>query len=94
MGAHRHREGRRNQFAGFSEFVVIGVETTGFDAERDRVVLVATIRSDLSEIIEHVPLRRISLKSTAIHGIGDACVQGKPAFAELAPSLRSLWETG
>ncbi len=90
-------------FSGFDEAVVVDLETTGLDPQRDRVVSIAMIRSrfaDLkrnSDMLEaktmHAlvhPQRRIPTEASRVNGITDEDVTDKPPFAEIAKLLRDF----
>ena len=68
------------------------LETTGVDPATDRIVEICVLRAcpDGSEesLTRRVdPLRPIPPEATAVHGIRDEDVRGKPAFSEIAPVL-------
>ena len=77
--------------------VAIDTETCALGPGRDRVVqfCAQTLDGDLrvldtwTELVH--PGRRIPAQATAVHGITDAMVAGKPAFAHFAPRLRALF---
>jgi DNA polymerase-3 subunit epsilon len=72
--------------------VFFDLETTGVDVVRDRIVQIAMIkihpdgeRETLSELVD--PQMSIPAESTAIHGITDDDVVGKPTFRDLAENI-------
>ncbi|MBI5202901.1 MAG: 3'-5' exonuclease [Elusimicrobia bacterium] len=72
--------------------VFVDLEATGVDVQRDRIVQIACVRlspDDSRESFESLvdPEMRIPAESSAIHGIRDADVRGKPTFKELAPKI-------
>jgi DNA polymerase III subunit epsilon len=72
----------------------LDVETTGTDPLNDRLIEVGIVIGRGGEIVERHswlihPGRAIPGESTAIHGITDADVVGKPAFAEVAAEILS-----
>ena len=78
-------------------YAIVDVETTGFDRVRDRVVEVACVRvrggrevETFSTLVD--PGRPIPERATAVHGITDADVAGKPSLAALSPTLQRLCE--
>ncbi|MFN2459492.1 MAG: PolC-type DNA polymerase III [Candidatus Velthaea sp.] len=73
-------------------FAFVDVETTGIDAATARVVEVAyqivrggAVTATFESLID--PQCGIPPFATAIHGITDAHVHGKPTLAEVAPAL-------
>ena len=74
---------------------VLDLETTGVDANEDRIVEVGIVHvaADGTEAhhVWHVnPLRPIPPEATAIHGIRDADVMDKPPFADLAREIHGV----
>ena len=71
---------------------VFDIESTGVNAEHDRIVEIAvlkvfpdgTSRSNVRRVNPEMP---IPPSATAVHGISDADVAGCPPFAEIAPKL-------
>lgn len=79
---------------------LLDVETTGFDATAERVIELGIVRAIGGEIISRHnwminPGKPIPGASTAVHGITDADVKDKPAFAdvahEIAAALEGAW---
>lgn len=73
----------------------IDVETTGRDPANDRVVEIGIVLGRGGEILARHswlfnPGRPIPKEISAIHGITDADVADKPAFAEVAPEILRL----
>lgn len=71
---------------------VLDVETTGLDAEEDRVTEVAIIRFEQGEVVETYgelvnPQMPIPEESTKITGISDDDVKDAPTFAEIADDV-------
>ena len=77
-------------FSGFDEAVVVDVETTGLDPEKDRVISVAMVRAHFAELKSNPnglhgetmdvavnPQCRIPPESSRIHGITDRDVADK-----------------
>ncbi|MHB8606611.1 MAG: 3'-5' exonuclease [Thermoplasmatota archaeon] len=79
-----------------TRFVAIDFETTGLNAERDRIVEFAFVEIDasLAEIARWTdrvnPGMPIPPRATEIHGITDADVAAKPPFARHAPRIQRL----
>lgn len=90
-------------FSGFDEAVVLDLETTGLDPERDRVVSIAMIRSRFADLkrnpgrveaktmdaVVH-PQRCIPPEASRVNGITDEDVADKAPFAEIARLLRDF----
>ena len=85
-----------NSFVGIGEAAVIDCETIGLDLGTDRVIVVAAIRADFSQLdrgtmltgdslmVEVNPGVPIPEASTAVHGLRDADVAGWSPFADEA----------
>lgn len=78
-----------------STFVVIDVETTGFDHHRERVIEIAAIKYEngaekdaFTSLIN--PETEIPEHITRLTGIGEADVKDAPLFAEISDSLREF----
>jgi DNA polymerase-3 subunit epsilon len=73
--------------------LILDTETTGLDPARDEIIELALIELDGSVAIDTFIQSRqpIPIEATAIHGITDDMLQGKPTFPEvwerLAPYL-------
>jgi DNA polymerase-3 subunit epsilon len=72
--------------------VAIDTETTGRDPSTDRIVEVAAVHWDGSNIVDRLswlvnPGRPIPKEASDIHGISDADVAAQPAFSDILPSL-------
>ncbi|MDC0749159.1 3'-5' exonuclease [Polyangium mundeleinium] len=70
----------------------LDVETTGRNAAQDRLVEVAVVIGLRGDVVARHswlvnPGRPIPAESTAVHGIRDEDVAGKPAFAEVASEI-------
>ncbi|WP_437545809.1 3'-5' exonuclease [Sorangium sp. So ce327] len=70
----------------------VDVETTGRDPAGDRIIELGIVIGRSGEILTRYnwlihPGRPIPAESTAIHGIKDADVEGKPSFAEVAEEI-------
>lgn len=70
----------------------IDVETTGRDPAHDRVIELAIVRGVGGEIVSRQswlvdPGCPIPEETTAVHGIKDADVAGKPSFAAVLPEI-------
>ncbi|TKD10004.1 3'-5' exonuclease [Polyangium fumosum] len=70
----------------------LDVETTGRNAAQDRLVEVAVVIGLRGDVVARHswlvnPGRPIPAESTAVHGIRDEDVAGKPAFAEVANEI-------
>ncbi|MBK8255342.1 MAG: 3'-5' exonuclease [Polyangiaceae bacterium] len=75
----------------------LDVETTGKDPQKDRVVELAVVLGERGEVIDRKswlinPGVPISAESSAVHGIKEEDVVGKPNFAEVAPEILSVLE--
>jgi DNA polymerase-3 subunit epsilon len=75
--------------------VVFDLETTGIDLVADRIVQVAMIRLEpdgsrrvLETLVD--PQRPIPAEATAVHGITDDDVRGKPTVRDLLPELERI----
>jgi DNA polymerase III subunit epsilon len=73
----------------------VDVETTGTDPRADRIIEVGAVRLEPGghvRVLEQLvnPLRPIPPQATAVHGIGDAHVAGRPPFAAVAPGLATF----
>ena len=71
---------------------LIDTETTGRDAQADRIVEIGIVIGRRGEVIaKHGwlvnPGRAIPDEARAVHGISDEMVAGQPTFAELAPRI-------
>ena len=99
------RERDRNDFGGIGEAMVIDVETTGLDPERDRIVSLSMIEVDLGRLteadrVEDCVLRRmqelfdpgirIPRAASRIHGIRIGDVRGQPSFDDRAAEIRDV----
>ncbi|MGH3981348.1 MAG: exonuclease domain-containing protein [Pseudonocardiaceae bacterium] len=74
------------------DFVVVDVETTGFDPVSQRVIEVAAVRIRDGKVIDEFatlvnPGRQV--RNTEHHGITTADVDGAPTWAQVAPTLLS-----
>lgn len=77
--------------------VFFDLETTGLDIVNDRIVQIGLVRVEpdgnrhtFMSLVD--PQRPIPAEATAVHGITDADVAGKPTFGELLPQLAPLLE--
>jgi predicted DnaQ family exonuclease/DinG family helicase len=78
-----------------SSFVVIDVETTGFDHHKERVIELAAIKYEGGKEVDAFtsfvnPEKEIPAHITKLTGIRDADVEDAPLFAELADALRDF----
>lgn len=76
-------------------YAIVDVETTGIDAEYDRVVEIAcvVVRAGrevrtFSSLVD--PARGIPARASAVHHLTDDDVRGEPALETLAPILATL----
>lgn len=77
--------------------VFFDLETTGIDILNDRIVEISILKyypDKREEITTYLvnPQRTIPAESTAIHGISDKDVEGKPTFKELAPDILNIMQ--
>ena len=75
----------------------LDVETTGRDAQKDRVIELAVVIGERGEVSERHswlinPGVPVSEESRAVHGIKDQDLVGKPPFVEIAPQVLALLE--
>ena len=83
--------------------VIVDVETTGLDTRNARIVSIAALRVDFSQVTEtstgvqgealtHLvdPECRIPQAASRIHGLKNRDVKGKPKFAEIAHEVREF----
>ena len=83
--------------------VIFDLETTGTDVASDRIIELAMIRVDPDGTVTSKPAERgagnrllvnperpIPLESSAVHGIYDADVEGKPTFRQYAKSMAAF----
>ena len=73
-------------------FVCLDLETTGLDADNDRIIEIAAVTFTFDKILTSYetlidPEVPISEASMAIHHITDQMVQGKPKIEEVLPAL-------
>jgi DNA polymerase-3 subunit epsilon len=70
--------------------VYIDTETTGLD-RNDEIVEISVVAEDGSTIFETLvrPSRSIPAGATAVHGLTDAMVLGKPTWPVIFPTLRT-----
>ncbi|HSX03816.1 MAG TPA: DUF3820 family protein [Rhabdochlamydiaceae bacterium] len=76
-------------------FVCLDCETTGLEAEHDRIIEIAVAKFTFSAILETFeslidPQGPIPPDSIEIHHISDQMVQGKPKIAEVLPTIFKL----
>lgn len=74
------------------KFICIDCETTGLDADLDRIIEVAAVRFTLNEILDQYeslvnPQCEIPESSIAFHHITQDMVANKPTIREILPSL-------
>ncbi|MEM1349624.1 MAG: 3'-5' exonuclease, partial [Myxococcota bacterium] len=72
----------------------IDVETTGFDAESDRIIEIGIIRFERGEVTDTYgqlidPGRSVPEKVTEITGIKDENLKGMPSFADVSHEVWS-----
>lgn len=75
----------------------LDVETTGRDSQKDRVIELGVVIGRQGEVIERHgwminPGIPVSAESSAVHGIKDADLVGKPAFHEIVPEVVAALE--
>jgi len=73
-------------------FVCLDCETTGLDAENDRIIEVGAIRFTMNQVLAEYeslvnPECEIPESSIAIHHITPDMVEGKPTIKELIPAI-------
>ena len=83
-----------------TEFIALDLETTGLSPEHDRIVEVGAVRfdasgRDLGEFHALVnPLRPVSPRARAIHGISDAELAAAPVAGVVLPAVPRLARRG
>jgi DNA polymerase III epsilon subunit-like protein len=93
-------------FASLKEFVVVDLETTGFNPQSNRIVEICLIKVDGSnlrldqggqtklrtETILHRinPTVSIPRSASRVHGISDQDVAGSPTFADISGEVRAF----
>jgi DNA polymerase-3 subunit epsilon len=75
-----------------ADIVMVDVETTGREPSQDRIVELAIVRGRGGEVVSRNawlinPQRPIPAEVTAVHGITDADVRDKPAFADVCQEI-------
>lgn len=75
--------------------VVFDTETTGFSADKDRIVEIGAVKIRNGEIVEERnwlinPQQPIPARVTKVHGISDGMVKDKPAFAAVYPEFEAF----
>lgn len=73
----------------------IDTETTGRDVEKDRIVEIGVVLGRCGAVIDRWswlvdPGMPIPEESTAVHGIKDEDVRGKPTFAQVLPEVLAV----
>ncbi|MDE0694323.1 MAG: 3'-5' exonuclease [Boseongicola sp.] len=94
-----------NDFGAITSAVVVDVETTGLDSERDRIVTLAMIEVDMTRLTETTepqdcivrtmqqtfdPGIPIPAAASRIHGLRDRDVRGHPSFESRAGEIRDF----
>lgn len=71
------------------QFVYLDTETTGLDPVKERIVQIAIVDHAGKVLIDSLvdPVIAIPANATAIHGITDAMVFGKPKIEQLLPLI-------
>lgn len=77
------------------EFICIDCETTGLDAQSDRIIEVAVMRFNIHEVFAEFeslinPECEIPESSTLIHHITQEMVKNKPTIKEVLPQILAL----
>lgn len=72
--------------------VMIDTETTGREANEDRIIEIAIVRGRSGSVLSRDswlinPERPIPVASSGVHGIYDKDVRGKPTFADVFPEI-------
>ena len=72
--------------------VILDLETTGTDPQKDRIVEISLLKIALDGTQEHWTSRvnpgiPIPKEATAVHGVTDADVADEPSFEQLADSV-------
>ncbi len=70
----------------------LDVETTGRDSQKDRVIELGIVIGRQGEVIDRHswlinPGIPVSAEASAVHGIKDSDLEGKPSFPEVAPEI-------
>jgi DNA polymerase III subunit epsilon len=79
-----------------ASFVSFDCETTGMDPRHDRIVALGAVRfrrggsidATFDELVD--PKLRIPAAATAVHGIDDDSVRGRPDISTIIPSFRAF----
>ncbi|MGI6679750.1 MAG: helicase C-terminal domain-containing protein [Dehalobacterium sp.] len=84
----------RKEFDGV-DFVVLDLETTGLDCQRDEIIEIGGVRISHGILCEEFatliqPKRSIPEKITWLTGIDDEMVRGMPEFSQVLPQLESF----
>lgn len=77
------------------DFVVLDLETTGLDCQRDEIIEIGGVRISHGILCEEFatliqPKRSIPEKITWLTGIDDEMVRGMPEFSQVLPQLESF----
>lgn len=68
-------------------FVVVDLETTGFDGYRERIVQIGIVNEAGDPLMDTLVNPGVSIPNSPIHGVTDAMVVNAPSFADLYPAL-------
>jgi ATP-dependent DNA helicase DinG len=74
------------------EYVVLDIETTGFDPERDRIIEIGAVKASGDKVVERLttfidPCRQIPGEICALTGIDDETVRGSPTIEDFFGDL-------
>ena len=77
--------------------VIVDFETTGRDAKVDKIIEIGLVHFDQGQVTERhsfliQPGMPVPEDSTAVHGIKDEDLVGKPTFSEILPTIFPLLE--
>lgn len=78
---------RRAQELTDMDYVVVDVETTGFNGQRDRIVQIGIVNANGDALLDMLVNPGVPIPNSHIHGITDAMVKDAPKFSDVHPYL-------